>query len=293
MSRKTVAFLTMADPGDFVTDYDLSFEALAALGWQVHTVEWRESGQDWNRFDAVYLCTTWDYPLHADEFVATLQRIDASSALLVNNLSLVRWNMRKSYLRDLEARGADIVPSSWFAGLDDAEISSWFAAHDTNTLVIKPEVGANAQDTFVLRDPVDDDTRAMLQSVFRNRSFLVQPFVENVRQEGEFSLFYFSGEFSHAILKTPAAGDFRSQEEFGSNIQAVRPEAALLQAGSHVIGLVEPQPVYARIDLVRGADGRFLLMELELIEPSLYLRMDDAAPARFAAAFDQHFREHE
>ena len=281
----------MQDPGDYVTDYDLSFEAMAARDWTVETVAWRDPAWDWNRFDAVYLCTAWDYPLHLDEFEAVLERIDTSSALLVNELSLVRWNMRKSYLRDLELRGADIVPCLSLAGMDTATIPGWFAAHETDRVVIKPEVGANAQDTFVLREPVDADTQAMLQTVFRNRNFLVQPFIESICTEGEFSLFFFAGEFSHAILKTPAAGDFRSQEEHGSQIQAVTPAAELLRAGQRILGLVEPQPVYARVDLVRDVDDRFLLMELELIEPSLYLRTDAAAPARFAAAFDRYVHE--
>jgi glutathione synthase/RimK-type ligase-like ATP-grasp enzyme len=292
MSRRTAAFLTMEDPGDFVTDYDFSFAAMDAVGWDVHTVAWREQALDWNRFDAVYLCTAWDYPDHLDEFIAVLERIESSSALLVNDLSLVRWNLRKTYLRELESRGADIVPSLWMSAFDAADIPGWFATCKTDAVIIKPEVGANAQDTFVLREPVDDATQALLAATFQNRNFLVQPFISNVCSEGEFSLFFFAAEFSHAILKTPAAGDFRSQEEHGSNIQSVQPEAALLQAGSRILELIEPRPVYARVDLVRGAGGRFLLMELELIEPSLYLRTDKAAPARFAAAFDQHFHEH-
>lgn len=292
MSQKRVAFLTMQDPGDYVTDYDLCYAALADVGWEVETVAWRDTGIDWNRFDAVYPCTAWDYPQHLQEFVAVLQRIEASSATLINELALLQWNIRKSYLRDLEARGAAIVPSIWLPDINGADAAKWFAKHQTDTLVIKPEVGANAQDAFVLRNPVDADTWALLSKAFYRRGFLVQPFVDSIGSEGEYSLFYFAGQFSHAILKIPTAGDFRSQEEYGARIQSVEPEAGLLAAADGVVELLRPQPVYVRVDLVRGADGRFLLMELELIEPSLYFRTDDASPARFAAAFDQHFREH-
>jgi len=284
------AFLTMADPGDFVMDYELGIGPLTDLGWQVDTVPWREPGTDWDQYDAVYLCTPWDYPDHFDEFVAVLDRIDASSALLVNERSLVNWNMRKTYLRDLEAKGADIVPSVWCAGFDAAAVPGWFEAHATDTVIVKPEVGANAKDTFVLRDPIDADTEALLATVFTNRPFFVQPFVANIQTEGEYSLFYLGGNFSHAILKTPQAGDYRSQEEYGSEVRSVEPEAGLRAAGDRIIEQVSPQPAYVRVDLVRGADGRFLLMELELIEPSLYLRTDAGAPARFAAAFDAHCR---
>lgn len=290
MTAKKCAYLTMRDPGEFVMDYELSYDAMAAHGWDVETVAWRDSGIDWNAFDAVYLCTAWDYPLHFDEFMTVLQDIECSSAMLVNELSLVNWNTRKTYLRDLQASGADVVPSLWATDLDVADIPSWFATHETDTVVIKPEVGANAQDTFVLHDPVDQDTQALLRTAFTNRAFFVQPFIPGIRSEGEFSLFYFSGEYSHAILKTPAKGDYRSQEEYGSQIQSVQPEAELLAAGERIVALLEPQPVYVRVDLIRGPDGKFLLMELELIEPSLYLRTDEAAAARFAAAFESNYQ---
>ena len=291
MGRKTVAFLTMEDPGDYVTDYDLCFAAMAARGWTVETVAWRQPDCTWDRYDAVYLCSAWDYPLHLDEFLETVQRVHDSSAVLVNEQSLVSWNIRKSYLRDLASRGADVVPSLWQTDFNIADVSGWFSACQADTLIIKPEVGANAQDTFVLQDPLDAGTQALLETGFRGRNFLVQPFIESILSEGEYSLCFFAGNFSHAILKTPRPGDFRSQEEHGSTVRSVHPEASLLRAAHEILRRVQPQPVYARVDLVRGPDGRFLLMELELVEPALYLRMDDAAPARFAAAFDDHFNE--
>ena len=282
----------MQNPGDYVTDYDLSYEAMAARGWDVHTVVWRDTGIDWNTYDAVYLCTAWDYPHHLDEFIAVLQNIEASSAMMVNELSLVQWTLRKTYLRDLESRGADIVPSLWCSDIDAEDIAAWFTAHGTDTIIIKPEVGANAHDSYVLRNPVSAETRAALSKTFQGRAFFVQPFIENIKCEGEYSLFYFSGAYSHAILKTPTDGDFRSQEEYGSQIASVQACEKLLGAGKKVISLIDPQPVYARADFVRGADDKFLLMELELIEPSLYLRMDQAAATRFAVAFDKHVNEH-
>lgn len=282
----------MQDPGDYVTDYDLSYDAMRAQGWEVDTVAWRDPQTDWSAYDAVYLCTAWDYPHYLDEFAAVLQNIERSSATLVNELSLVQWTLRKTYLRDLESRGADIVPSLWRIDIDVEEIPSWFETHGSNTVVIKPEVGTNAHDTFVLQNPLDAETRSLLATAFLQRAFFVQPFIENIQSEGEFSLFYFGGEYSHAILKRPTVGDFRSQEEHGAQITSVQPCEKLLAAGTKVVSLVDPQPVYVRADFVRGADNRFLLMELELIEPSLYLRMDNAAAARFAAAFTKHFDRH-
>lgn len=278
----------MQDPGDFVTDYDVSFAAMAARGWQVETVCWRDASLDWNSFDAVYICTPWDYTQHLQQFLEVLQSIEDSTAVLVNPLSLVHWTLEKTYLADLQQRGADIVPSRWFDDFDEQQIADCFQAFDAAKLIIKPTVGANAQDTYVLQEPIPAAMLAMLRSTFHQRAFFVQPFIDNIQAEGEFSLFYFGGDYSHAIRKVPKAGDFRVQEEHGGDIQSVQPSAALLAAGQRVLSLVKPQPVYVRADFVRGIDGRFLLMELELIEPSLYLRMEAGAADRFAAAFDQY-----
>lgn len=284
-------YLTMSDPGDFVTDYDVSFEAMAALGWQAEMVPWRDSSTDWNEFDAVYICTPWDYPQHADEFMHVLEAIDASSATLVNPLSLVRWSLAKTYLRDLQERGAAVVPSVWINDFDAAQLVDWFESFGTDTLVIKPDVGGNATDTFVLRNPVSSEFAGQLSRTFRNRPFLVQPFIANIQTEGEYSLFYFAGDYSHAIQKIPKSGDYRVQEEHGADIQSVRPADDLLATAAQVLALVEPAPVYVRADFVRSDDEQFLLMELELIEPSLYLRTDDGAAGRFAAAFDNYVKD--
>lgn len=285
---KKCAYLTMADPGDFVTDYDVSFTAMSDLGWQVETVPWRDSEIDWDDYDAVYICTPWDYPQHAEQFLDVLGTIDRSSALLVNELSLVRWTLNKTYLRDLEERGAAIVPSIWFDDIDSQQIARWFETLAADKLVIKPDVGANAQDTIVLRRPVSDELTSHLLQTFANRPFFVQPFMENIQSEGEYSLFFFGGQYSHAILKTPEHGDFRTQEEHGAQIISVTASRRQIETAQQVLSLVVPKPVYVRADFVRDDDDNYLLMELELIEPSLYLRTDAGAAARFAAAIDHH-----
>ena len=152
-------------------------------------------------------------------------------------------------------------------------------------------INTNATDTFLLSHPVSPEQIALLKKTFHRRPFVVQPFIENITTEGEFSLFHFGDQYSHAIQKVPRRGDFRVQEEHGSQITAIEPESALLQTADHVISLVDPLPVYCRSDFVRGDDGRFLLMELELIEPSMYLRFHKDAPRRFARAFDAYVRK--
>lgn len=273
-------------------DADLAIAPMQARDWQIDWVPWRSTDVDWDSFDAVYIGAPWDYPQDVERFIRVLERIDRSTAVLVNDLELVRWGIPKIYLRDLEARGAVIVPSLWCEDLCAGELPSFFDVFSTDRLVIKPVVSTNATDTFLLdrKSALDkaSDTERMLLEVFSGRAFVVQPFIENIQEEGEYSLFYLGGKYSHAIQKVPKARDFRVQEEHGASIVAVEPESSLIDCADRILGLVEPRPVYARCDLVRGRDGRFLLMELELIEPSMYLRMHADAPERFAVEFDRY-----
>lgn len=269
-------------------DSDLSFEPMQALGWSIDMVPWRSVDVDWEKYQAVYICTPWDYPDDPEAFLSLLESIDASNAILVNDIALVRWTIPKTYLRDLETRGAAIVPSLWYERFDPDALPGYFDAHHCDRIIIKPVVSTNAHNTFLLDRAVPSNVVEELEEVFAARPFVVQPFIESVQVEGEYSMFFFCNEFSHAILKTPKDEDFRVQEEHGSRIISAQPESALLETATDLLRLVEPMPLYARCDFLRGPDGRFLLMELEVIEPSLYLRMDSEAPMRFARAFDAY-----
>lgn len=280
---KRCAYLTMDDIGNFVSDADLSVAPMAELGWQVDMVPWRRD-VDWDDYDLVYICTPWDYQNDVAGFLDVLERIERSSARLCNSLELVRWNLEKTYLQELESRGADIVPSLFFDSFDAGRVSACFGRHGTDRIVIKPVVGANADHIFVLTEPLPEDVVDELRRTYADRSFFVQPFIESVESEGEYSVFFLGGDYSHAILKKPRPGDFRSQEEHGAEILSVTAPPALVETAATVLSVVSPQPVYVRADFVREWGDRFLLMELELIEPSLYLRTDPRSASRFARA---------
>ncbi len=284
------AYLTMDSDEGWCIDADLGFPPLEALGWTVEPVRWRSDHTDWDAYDAVYIGTSWDYPAAPQQFLDLLEMIDASRAVLVNELALVRWSMSKTYLRDLAERGTDIVPSAWFDDYEAEEVAATFHRFDCGQIIVKPVVSTNATDTFLLDHDRLRALDAKLASVFARRGFVVQPFIDGILEDGEYSLFYFDANLSHAIRKTPKQGDFRVQEEFGAQIDPIVPAESLVAAGDRVLSMVEPVPAYARADFVRGGDGRFLLMELELIEPSMYLRMHKDAPRRFAEAFDKHAR---
>ena len=288
MTARRCAYLTMENAAGWSIDAYLGFPPLEALGWTIDTVPWRTQDVDWNLFDAVYIGTPWDYPEDPQLFMQVLESIDRSAAVLVNDVALVTWSMSKTYLRDLEDKGVDIVPSIWGEQYHPGMLGDALDRFMVDKLIVKPVISTNATDTYLIGRPDIGTLDSELAITFADRPLVIQPFMERIRSEGEYSLFYFNGRFSHAILKTPKQDDFRVQEEFGAEIIAVDPEGSLREVGDRILQLVDPMPVYARADFVRGSENRFFLMELELIEPSMYLRMHEAAPQRFARAFDEY-----
>ena len=286
---KRCAFLTLDEPGDYVIDDELAIEPLADLGWDVSTVSWRQRKIPWSEFDAVVIRSTWDYWHEVPAFLDILAAVDRHTRL-ANSLELVRWNLRKTYLLDLAGKGVTVVETIWLDEFREGFVADCAGRLGTDQLVIKPVVGANGEDAYRIGPDEAPERLREIEQRFRGRPCMAQPFMQNILSEGEYSLFYFGGAFSHAILKVPAHGEFRSQEERGAAIHPVTPEDCLRSAGRRAIAAVSPSPLYARIDLVRDANSDFEVMELELIEPSLYLRTDPAAPERFARAVDDWFR---
>jgi len=283
---KKCAFLTLDDPADYVIDDEHAIEPLNQLGWQVSTLSWRQTQTPWSEFELVIIRSTWDYWNDVPAFLAALEKID-NQTRLANRLNLVRWNLSKTYMQDLHNSGIGIVPTLWENSLEQGFITSFQDRLGVNEIVVKPVVGANGEDAY--RVTADDSQQHLddIVSCFQGRACMVQPFMPGILSEGEYSLFYFAGNYSHAILKIPAKSEFRSQEERGAEIRSIVPGEELLRRAGQAMATVSPSPLYARIDLIRGEKDDFLVMELELIEPSLYLRMDADAAGRFAASIDK------
>jgi glutathione synthase/RimK-type ligase-like ATP-grasp enzyme len=182
-----------------------------------------------------------------------------------------------------------IVPTRWLHGLEISHIESICKEHGVREAIAKPTIGANADDTFRLPIDASSSNNRVLQAIkcFYDRPVMLQPFIPDVIATGEHSLFYFGGQFSHCVLKTPTTGDFRVQEEHGGLIETAVPAKDLLAAGQRVIDAIGTSLLYARVDLVRMPDGAPALMEVELIEPSLYFNYDDLSPVKFAEALDR------
>ena len=212
--------------------------------------------------------------------------IEKAGTRLFNPLRVCQWNLNKVYLRDLQQRGVPIVPTQWMDGLDETRLANLFRKTVSSRLVVKPTIGANADGIYVLStDDVDQSDRAVRE--YATQPFMVQPFLSSIQTTGEFSLFYFGGRYSHAILKRPKAGDFRVQEEHGGIIRATTPSEQIKPTATLALNAVGETLLYARVDIVLLDDGSPAVTELELIEPSLYFSYDSDSPHRFAEALNE------
>lgn len=276
-----VVFLSQDSMEGYVCDDDVAVPACADLGIDVETLSWR-AAVDWSDYDAVIVRSTWDYQRHAEAFLDALSRIE-SATRLANSRELMRWNLDKRYLAELQERGVPIVPTEFGEGMT-AEALDARLTGASGECVIKPAVSAGAERTYRVTPDASAERRAEIVGGHANSVWMWQPFLPQIVDPGEYSLFYFNGVFSHAIIKTPKSGDFRVQEEFGGDIRVMDAPEAMRGAADRVMANLDEDTLYARVDLVDDGAGGYWLIELELIEPSLYLRKDPGAPARFAQA---------
>jgi len=282
------AFLTLDDPTGYTIDDHLAVQPLAELGWAVDDIPWRRRNADWATYDAVVIRSTWDYAKDPDAFLGVLTQVERSGVPLFNPLDMVAWNLRKTYLRDLACRGVSVVPTVWRERLGTGELRGLLDEVGAPEMVVKPVIGASARGAFRVSATASAREIADVEAYYADRAVMAQPFVRAIPTEGEFSLFYFNGRYSHTIRKTPKPADFRVQEEHGGSNVAVAATPELLAAASRVLHALDSTPLYARADFVRANDADELwLIELELIEPSLYLRLDAGAPERFARALHE------
>jgi len=252
------------------------------LGGDVAFRSWTDPG-DLSGFDLVLPLIAWGYQRDCPAWFALLDRLEAEALPVANPAPVLRWNSDKAYLTDLEAKGVAIVPTAIREAINESALDFAREIFGTRRLVVKPPISGGADGTYLL-GPSDP-----LPAEAMGKRMLIQPFLPAIAGEGEYSLFYFAGQYSHAISKHPAAGDFRVQEQFGGEERALNAPAdakALAEAALEATGrLLGCGPLtYARIDMLRGEAGDFRLMELELIEPSLFLRFARDGGAMFAGA---------
>lgn len=273
-----MALVTCELPKERDEDADFLGPALRRRGVEVEQPAWSAAGVDWSGYDLVKLSTPWDYHERPDEFRAWLRAVAAASNLQ-NPLPIVEWNLDKRYLRELEAAGVATIPTIWSEPGAEADALAELERRGWSTVVIKPVIDLGAMN--LVRVPADLAER-MLTSF--DRPVLVQPYLETIESAGELSLAYVDGALTHALRKVPAPGDFRIQPLYGGTHARIEPSAAQVDAAERAIACAPAEPLYARVDLIAAEDGRPLVIELELIEPSLYLDVHPPAAVTLADA---------
>lgn len=256
--------------------------AFAAQGDVLEEVVWNAPDIAWEDFDAAIIGTTWDYVAQPERFLQTLQAI-ASRTPLANPPGLVEWNLSKRYLRELQHKGVPSIPTLWVDRLDEITADEIRAGIASEQMVIKPVVGAGGVDQF----KGATGTLPPLDHALRHQAVMIQPFMAGIADEGELSLIFFDGEFSHAVRKTPASADYRVQSVFDGKEHPFAPTQGDLASAQAVIDALPAPALYARVDLVRGADGVLAVMECELVEPYLYPLFDASEGRNLAMAVDR------
>jgi len=266
-------------------------DALIARGIRAEPVVWDDPDVRWDAFDAVLVRSCWDYHLRYDEFFRWVDRVAALGVTFWNPPRTIRWNSKKTYLHDLTIGGVRTVPTFWLepdhARTPNASLAG--ILHDTGweRAVIKPVISASAHDTF--RVSIDEARAnatlldARLRGTIAKGGAMVQPFVPEIERDGEWSIQFFGGRYSHSVLKRAARGDFRVQREFGGTHETVHPTPRVLEQAERALRSAPTESVYARVDGVIVA-GDLVVTELELLEPSLFLDAHPEAPDRFADA---------
>ena len=263
---------------------DLLAEALRDRDVETHLAAWDDPTIEWDEIAACVLRSTWDYPERLNEFTRWMDTA-SKKTLLLNEADLVRWNIHKRYLIDLDEAGIPVVPTVHIERRGALNLPRLQRRLGSDDLVIKPAVGVGSFGVTRV-SPDDPDSVAVAGALVEKGDVIVQPYVPSIESEGETSTVLVAGAISHAVVKTPAPGDYRVQPHHGgrSDPREVGPD--LRDLWDRLVTVLPGMPMYGRIDTVI-IDGRPHVMELELIEPSLFLRHEPKAADRLADAIVQ------
>jgi len=280
---KKIAFATCERYPDLTEDDRLIMEPLLQRGIKVYPLIW-DSGLAISRSTgSIVIRSCWDYHIKPFQFLRWVRKTAEQGSALWNQAGIVEWNLNKIYLRDMKQQGIKAPETVWVNRNARAELQTVLEERGWRKAVVKPLISATAYRTWVTSPETARSEQSAFAELLSESGAMVQQFVGEVQTRGEWSFIFFGGKYSHAVLKKPKAGDFRVQEEYGGDAQSIVPAAALIEQARRVVELIPEQLLFARVDAVE-VNGKLWLMELELIEPFLFLYADPFAPERFADA---------
>lgn len=280
---KPIALVTCAEYPDLPPDDLPLLRALDARVVEAHAVRWNDAAADWSRYRAAIVRATWDYCDHYDTFVEWVNRA-GRIVELYNSPRTILWNSRKNYLADLERQNISIPETAWFSQGVKIDIRVEMSRRGWREAVMKPVVGATARLAMRIGIHNFDAAQVHADACLLKEDMLLQEFQSSVLTEGEFSYIFIRGEFSHAVRKLPAAGDFRVQSEHRGTTAPLAADPRWVEHAARILTFAPDPPLYARVDFVLNNYQLPALMELELIEPELYFRPWPGSENRLAAA---------
>lgn len=280
-----VAFVTCRKLPEMHADDRLTADVLRGRGLCVVSAVWDDPAVDWRRYRCVVIRSTWDYHHHQDRYAAWLRRCADDGVRLWNPSTAVLANMNKRYLSDLEHRGVEVVPTEYLDIGHGLSLRGLLERRGWDRAVVKPAVSASAYRTWRTTLATADRDQPAFEEDSDQHEVLVQPHVEEIVTRGEWSLVFLAGQYSHATIKRPAAGDFRVQEELGGHSAPADPPDHVIESARHILSLSPSPLLYARVDGVER-ERQFMLMELEINEPYLFLGSSPGGAVRFADAIE-------
>jgi glutathione synthase/RimK-type ligase-like ATP-grasp enzyme len=271
---------------NILEDDRLVREALEQKGLTVARTNWDNPGYDWSKTKLAVFRTTWDYFDRYAEFSEWLDRVNKQTQL-INSLSLIRWNIDKHYLRDLEQQGIRIPPTAFIEPGDQRTLAEIITTTGWRDCILKPAISGAARHTYRLNQKNISEHEEIFRQLIAHESMLLQEFQKPVLEKGEVAYMLFGGKFSHAVLKKAKPGDFRVQDDFGGTVHDYKPSAQEIEFAERVVAHCKPFPVYARVDVIWNNQDELCVSELELIEPELWFRKHHAAAELFAEALSK------
>ena len=278
----TIVLATSAALPGLAPDDRLLLRALRARGLAAEPVVWEDRLFDWGGASICVIRSAWDYAYRRQEFLSWVRRT-ADLLPLWNPAPVVTWNTHKQYLVDLAHRGVPAVPTRVLGAGSRTPLADVLAETGWQDVILKAAVAQTGRYLMRVRPDGHAAGQRHLDRLLPAEDMLVQPFLAGINAEGETSLVFVDGAFSHAARKRPAPGDFRVHDDFDGTIESVTPSAAQMEVARRALAAVDEPLLYARVDLVPGPDGP-VVMELELVEPDLYLATSAGAAERLAAA---------
>ena len=273
---------------NILTEDGLVIDALKNKGFRVSRKSWSDPNFDWSSTKAVLFRTTWDYFDRYEEWKNWLKKVSRTTAM-INPYPLIEWNMDKHYLKDLQQKGVNIPETHYVEIGVVTNLSALFAQKEWTECILKPCISGAARHTYRIDLSNIQEYESIFQKLIREEAMMLQPFQKNVVEKGEISLMVMGGQCTHAVLKIAKAGDFRVQDDFGGTVHEYQPTSEEIAFAEKAVAACDPQPYYARVDIIRNNHDELAVIEMEMIEPELWFRLNPKAAEVLAESIQLNF----